>query len=261
MFKSKYLYVGCGAHKLKGFIHADISVYKLSKIADPSEKKIDIICDITKKIPLPNNSMKLIFSRDTLEHLTWKELINHFIECNRILEDEGLIRMSLPNIDKMIERYQKKDEDLDYAIKNSEVSTLISPIENHTDLFINRVLYHDHFYLHNIDTMKRALEKCGFEDVRSVNPGETKIKELEKILYDAEFDNGPICFHIEAVKRKNPLIEKYALNLPNNIFKKIVAILFNISISPYNKRKPMFPSSKLFFEKYLKLKQYFSKNI
>ena len=119
---------------------------------------------------------------------------------------------------------------------------------------------HDHFYLHNIDTMKRALEKCGFQDVRNVNPGETKLKELEKTLYDAEFDNGPICFHVEAVKRKNPLIEKYAIKLPNNIIKKIIAMLFNISISPYNKRKPMFPNAKWFFEKYLKLKQYLNKN-
>ena len=66
--------------------------------------------------------------------------------------------MSLPNLDKMIDRYKNKDEDLDYAIKNSEVSKHISPLENHTDLFINRILFHDHFYLHNFDTMKRALK-------------------------------------------------------------------------------------------------------
>ena len=38
MFKSKYLYVGCGSHRMEGFIHADISVYKLSKITDPNKK-------------------------------------------------------------------------------------------------------------------------------------------------------------------------------------------------------------------------------
>ena len=39
MLKSKYLYVGCGSHKLEGFIHADISVYKLSKITEVDKKK------------------------------------------------------------------------------------------------------------------------------------------------------------------------------------------------------------------------------
>ena len=43
MFDSKFLYVGCGAHQIEGFIHADISVYKLSKITEIEKKKIDII--------------------------------------------------------------------------------------------------------------------------------------------------------------------------------------------------------------------------
>ena len=51
------------------------------------------MCDITEKIPLPDKSIKLVFSRDTLEHLTWEELINHFIECNRILEDNIIMVM------------------------------------------------------------------------------------------------------------------------------------------------------------------------
>ena len=43
--------------------------------------------------------------------------------------------MSLPNLDKMIDRYKNKDEDLDYAIKNSEVSKHISPLENHRPFY------------------------------------------------------------------------------------------------------------------------------
>ncbi len=259
MINSKYLYVGCGAHNLEGFIHADISVYKLSKMKKQDANKIDIFCDITKEIPLKDKSMKFIFSRDTLEHLTWKELINHFIECNRILELDGIIRMSLPNFDKMIERYKNQDEDLDYAIKTSEVSTHISPMENHTDLFINRILYHDHFYLHNFNTMKRALEKCGFGDIRDVGPGDTKIAQLKDILYEAEKESGPISFQIEAIKVSKPKLEKYKDELPKNILKKMLAILFNISISPFNKRRPMFPNKKWFLEKYLKFKQNYRK--
>lgn len=257
MNNSKYLYVGCGSHYLKGFLHADISVYKLSKNKLHQRNKIDIFCDIAKYIPLEDKSMKLIFSRDTLEHLTWKELINHFIECNRILEPEGIIRMSLPNFDKMIDRYRNKDEDLEDAIKNSEISTHISPIENHTDLFINRVLYHDHYYLHNFDTIKRALEKCGFGEIRNVKPGETKVDELKNILYEAENENGLISFQVEAIKISAPKVKKYQNKYPQNILKKFFAIIFNISISPYNKRQPMFPNKKWFLEKYLKIKQKF----
>ena len=255
--KSKYLYVGSGAEQLENFIHADISVYKISKIKDPNKKKIDIICDITEEIPLPDKSIELVYSRETLEHLTWRELINHFIECNRILEDGGIIRMSLPNFDKMIERYKNNDEDLDEAIKNSETSEFLAPIENHTDLFISRILYHDHYYLHNFDTMNRALKKCGFAEVTIVKPGETKIKNLEEILFRAEHTtyDKELTFRLEAVKILPPSILKYEMKKPKNIIKKLFASLFNISFAPYIKRRPMFPSKKWFLEKYLKLKQ------
>jgi len=257
MFKSKYLYVGCGSHKMDGFIHADISVYKLSKIFEVSKKNIDIICDITDKIPLRNESIEVIFSRDTLEHLTWYELINHFIECNRILIDGGIVRMTLPNFDKMIERYKKKDEDLKDAINKSEVLNRISPIENHTDLFINRILYHDHYYLHNFDTMKRALEKCGFGNIQEVKPGETSLKNLVKLFYEAEIGSENISFHIEAKKIGKPIVERHNKTLPKNFLKKYLAVFFNISILPFNKRQPAFPNGKWFLEKYLKFKQLF----
>lgn len=255
MINSKYLYVGCGNHRLEGFIHADISVYKLSKIKDLSKKKIDLICDITKKIPLKDNSIKVIFSRDTLEHLKWDELNNHLIECNRILEDNGIVRITMPNLDKIIERYHKKDEDLEYAIKNSEISSLISPIHNHTDLFINRILYHDHYYLHNYDTIKRILTNCGFSEIKEVRPGETALKNLEKIFYEAEKGSENISFHIEAKKTLKPSIQRKKIFLPRNIIKKILVYLFNISLEPFDKRRPMFPNRKWFYEKYLKLKQ------
>ena len=149
----------------------------------------------------------------------------------------------------------KKDENLEKAIKNSEISTLLSPIENHTDLFVSRILYHDHFYLHNYDTMKRALEKCGFGHVKEMKPGETSDGNLKKIFYDAESGNENISFHVEATKVGPPNFNKKKINLPRNFIKKILAYLFNISISPYNKRRPMFPNKKWFLEKYLKVKQ------
>ena len=47
MNKSEYLYVGCGNHRMKGFTHADISVYKAYK--NQTIEQPEIICDITKK--------------------------------------------------------------------------------------------------------------------------------------------------------------------------------------------------------------------
>ena len=254
MNKSEYLYVGCGNHRLKGFTHADISVYKAYK--NRTIEQPEIICDITKKIPLKNKTVKFIFSRDTLEHLTWKELINHFIECNRILKENGIIRMSFPSFDKMIERYKNKDEDLEQAIKDSEVSTLKAPIENHTDLFISRILYHDHYYLHNFDTMNRALSKCGFTDIQIKSVGDTSVSEIKDEILKSEITEQKLGLQIEAKKsNKNIDIKKFDEKLPGNFIKYFLVKYFNIDIKPFYKRKPMFPNRYWFLEKIILIKK------
>ena len=73
--------------------------------------------------------------------------------------------MSVPDMDIMISKYLDKKEDIEKVKHDSEIS-LSMPLENHTDLFVNRVLYHDHYYLHNFDTLSRALKKTGFRNVK-----------------------------------------------------------------------------------------------
>jgi predicted SAM-dependent methyltransferase len=75
----------------------------LKKVGDVGAP--DILADITKHIPLESNSVSLIFSRATLEHLTFTELINHFIECHRLLKKGGVVRMLVPDFDIMIKNY------------------------------------------------------------------------------------------------------------------------------------------------------------
>jgi predicted SAM-dependent methyltransferase len=248
----KCLYVGCGAHRMKGFTHVEINIAKQFKkggdVGPP-----DILADITKHIPQNNNAVDLIFSRATLEHLTYHELINHFLECHRILKIGGFIRMSVPDMDIMINNYLNKNENLDDAIKNSEISTP-GLIENHTDLFISRVLYHDHFYLHNFDTLSRALKKTGFTNIKKVSPGETTIKDIADELFKAE-KGRDLEILIEAQRLNDkPEISKFTEEFPKNFILRIFAKLLNIKISKYNKRKPAFPSKLYFLEKIKNLK-------
>ena len=257
--KFYYLYVGCGAHRIKGFVHVEINVAKQYKKGGDVGQP-DLIADITENIPLQDGIVGLIFSRATLEHLTYQELINHFLECHRLIKFGGYIRMTVPDLDIMVKKYLAKDEDLEKAKIESEISTLL-PIENHTDLFINRLLYHDHYYLHNFDTLSRALEKTGFTNIKKVNPGETAVSEVAQELYKAENkrDNWEII--IEAQKLNHlPKISRIPLKFPKSLVLRILAKVFNIKVMKYNKRRPAFPSNLYFLEKLRHIKQLFIKN-
>lgn len=253
--EKKYLYVGCGHHRMNGFTHVEISVgkqYKKGGDVGPP----DILADITRHIPLKDSSVDLIFSRATLEHLTYKELINHFLECHRLIKKGGFIRMSVPDMDIMINNYINKQEDLEKAKREDEISIDSMPCENHTDLFIQRVLYHDHYYLHNFDTLSRALKKTGFTNIKRVNPGQTPLSDIANELYEAEKGRDRWELLVEAQRlNDNPIISRYPENRPNNVLLRILAEIFNIKVSKYNNRKPVFPRRLWFKEKYQKLKK------
>lgn len=95
----KFLYLGCGHHRMPGFTHVEINIGK-RKSGPP-----DIIADITQHINLPDNSVDLIFSRGTMEHLTYPELLNCFLEKYRLLRIGGVVRMLVPDFDIMIQDY------------------------------------------------------------------------------------------------------------------------------------------------------------
>lgn len=236
-----YLYVGCGNHRLKGFTHVEVNPAKQFKkggnVGAP-----EILANMTETIPLKDETVSLVFSRATLEHLTYPELINHFIECNRLLKQGGHVRMVVPDLDKMVQDYLNK------VFRPASEPDPTLPCENYTDLFITRLLYHDHYYLHNVDTLTRALEKTGFGQIRVCKSGETAVKLASNVLYEAEVNREEDLI-IEAQKISFPIIEKTLTKWPKNMLLKILAKWFNIRIERYIKRHPVFPSKYWFLEK------------
>lgn len=224
----KLLYIGCGHDRMEGFIHVEINLGK-NKSGMP-----DIVADISDYIPFPDNSVDLIFSRDTMEHLTYAEFVNCLIECHRILKKGGCVRMVVPNFDIMIKQYFDKVHDLNMRSPGM-------PNENYADTFIGRILYFDHRYLHNFNTLSRALKKAGFEQARECLPGDSKIECTRPQLLKAE-TNLPREIIVEAMKLdRKPQVEKQPKIYPRNPIAKFFAKYLNIKITAFTERKARFP--------------------
>ena len=250
----KYLYIGCGNHRMPMFTHADINLGK-NKNGSP-----EIFCDITKHIPLPDNHVTLIFSRGTMEHLTYAELINCLLENYRILKRGGLVRMLVPDLDIMMDNFLNKKEHADenrfHEMDRWDLYYRM-PRKGYNETFINQVLNHDHYYLHNFHTLSKALKSCGFTNIRKVNPGETHASEISKILKDAETGRTHEEILIEA--EKGPYQSNLKIlnkPMPKNLLSYILAKFFNIRITSFIKRQGFFPQRKWFDEKKISLKEF-----
>lgn len=74
---------------------------------------IDYKIDLRTKTPLPfpNNSVNIIFTCHVLEHLTDDQDLFLLKECYRILKPNGLLRISVPDMDKAINAYIHNNND------------------------------------------------------------------------------------------------------------------------------------------------------
>jgi len=84
-----YLHLGCGRRPFPGWINVDVVPYSPGP---------DVLLDLRRPLPLPNNSLDLIYSEDFIEHLELTAGRRLLHECYRVLRPGGTMRLLTPNL-------------------------------------------------------------------------------------------------------------------------------------------------------------------
>ena len=84
---NRKLQLGCGRDNLEGFLNTDV----LGTIP----------IDITKKLPIKDNTFDLIYSCHVIEHIYRKQFINFLKESYRILRKGGIHIIQTPSLEKI----------------------------------------------------------------------------------------------------------------------------------------------------------------
>ena len=108
--KGYKLHVGCGPRVLKGWINIDIRYGNFKRYLQyyndgsyPTNVRGDrsdfYLIDITKnEIPLPDNSVSVIFHEDFFEHLDQRQQIFFLFESLRVMKKGAIHRINTPNL-------------------------------------------------------------------------------------------------------------------------------------------------------------------
>lgn len=112
------LNLGCGGKAPQGWVNVDYALgAKLVKFPFFSaiNRKIKFfnmdwdkgifIYDLRQNFPWQDNSIDVIYSSHTLEHLTRKEGLHFLKECHRVLKKKGLIRIVVPDLSLLVSKY------------------------------------------------------------------------------------------------------------------------------------------------------------
>ena len=147
------LHLGCGPQILQGWVNLDNVKYP----------GVDKVVDVTKG--LPYKDVSLIFAEHFIEHLAYADAVKLMRECRRVLRDEGVLRLSTPNLDWVWFTH--------YRFGLSE------PEEVQACFALNRAFRGwGHQFLYNERTLRASLLDAGFTNIVRCQYGESEHAQL-----------------------------------------------------------------------------------
>lgn len=209
--------VGCGSSPTEGWENYDnsysmyfaklpyflISIFKNIGLINPNQKKyIDFIrenkigfLDAGKRLPFNSEALTAIYTSHMVEHLSKETAIFFFKECHRCLCPGGILRVSVPSFQLLIDDYNI-DGDVEKFLRDSHllVSNDFGLTHKIKSLFLG---YRHHQYMYTESLLTNILENCGFVKIISVDPGETNIDEPGSLNL---FERKGNSIFIEAIK-------------------------------------------------------------
>jgi predicted SAM-dependent methyltransferase len=135
------LHIGAGSSPIAGWTNVDILPYP----------GVDAVLDVTQGLPFTD--VEMIFAEHFLEHLTLVDGLRFLAECRRALNEDGVLRVSTPNLDWVWLTHYKQPADM------TPDEQLLGCLE------INRAFHGwGHRFLYNRHTLRSALERSGFRE-------------------------------------------------------------------------------------------------
>jgi predicted SAM-dependent methyltransferase len=181
----EYLDLGCGHFPHPGFVNLDWMW----------NRRIDICWDLGRGIPLPDASLRGIFSEHCIEHLPLETGDLVLAECHRVLRPGGTLRVVVPDGEMYLAGYAAH-------LAGAAVALPFSEGDGHRGRYtpimsVNRIFHeHGHRFIYDFETLRTLLEANGFTEIRRCAFGEGRDP---KLLIDREA-RAPESLYVEAVR-------------------------------------------------------------
>jgi predicted SAM-dependent methyltransferase len=169
---------GCGSEPEPGWLNSDIK----------EGPGIDIACDIRDGLPLDDAGIDYIVSIHALPELPYPDIEPALRELCRVLEVGGVLRLSLPDLDRAIRAYLDRDAGY-FLVPDDDARSLGGKLivqmtwygysrSLYTFDFVEELLYRAGF---------RRVVRCAFRETASAHPEIVELdnRERESLFVEA----------------------------------------------------------------------------
>lgn len=138
--KEMKLHIGCGEKYIPGFVHVDARKFP----------HVDYVTSADKLDMFKNDSVDLIYACCVLEHFKRNKTEDVLREWYRILKPGGVLRLSVPDFEKLVEVY----------LKYKDLKLILGPLVGRQDYPENT-----HYVIFDFSTLSETLKKVGFKRI------------------------------------------------------------------------------------------------
>lgn len=173
------LHIGSGPEILAGWVNIDNVRYP----------GVDVVLDVTGGLPFKD--VRFIFAEHFIEHLDLNAAMYLLRECRRVMRDDGVLRLSTPNLDWVWATH--------YRVDAPEASAVEGCFR------LNRAFRAwGHQFLYNEASLRALLHDAGFATVTRCAYGESahpELRGIERHARDADFGDVTDILIMEASGR------------------------------------------------------------
>jgi predicted SAM-dependent methyltransferase len=176
----RYVHLGCGPINHPAFINVD---------AIPLPH-VHYVGGISRLPMFRDETVDLLYASHCLEHLSYRDTQEILAEWCRVLKPGGVLRISVPDLDRLIEIYEADDRNL-----GSIIGQLYGGHDNP---------YNVHMAIFTRTSLEHLMVDVGFENCRLWSPGGdhlSTIGDFSSYLKKIGSKDYPVSLNLEATKR------------------------------------------------------------
>jgi len=174
------LHIGCGRTNSPEFINVDAQPFA----------HVHVVTDNITSLPdFSNGTVDLVYMCHILEHIKRNDLKDVLLEMKRVLKNGGVLRLSVPDFDRLIEVYNNSGKD---------INTISRQLMGGQDSE-----YNIHYSVFNHRRLSELLREVGFREVVSWDPDNCQYHNFKDRASRRLKVNGKeylISLNLEAIK-------------------------------------------------------------
>lgn len=170
------IHLGSGDQDDKRFINIDSIPFK----------HVHFVHDVTKLPMFHDNRADLVYASHVLEHTSYKYLVETLREWHRILKPGGILRISVPDFDNILNIYKSE---------NNSIEMIEGPLMGGQNY-----RYNFHMAVFNETYLTNALLKAGFREVRGWDPDTAEYYTFSDWANRQLYGKYHLSLNLEAIK-------------------------------------------------------------